>query len=48
MRAAPDPERMLMEFLQTTYDAAANLSRWDRAMLECPSGEPGRPRSTDG
>jgi uncharacterized protein DUF5996 len=47
VRAAPDPEQTLMEFLQTTYEAAANLSRWDRATLECPSGEPGRPRPTE-
>jgi hypothetical protein len=47
VRTAPDPERTLMEFLQTTYNAAADLGRWDRAMLECPSGEPGRPRPTD-
>jgi hypothetical protein len=44
VRAARDPERMLMEFLRTTYDAAADLGRWDRAALECPLGEPGRPR----
>jgi hypothetical protein len=47
MRAAPDPERALMEFLQSAYAAAADLGRWDRATLECPSGEPGRPRPTD-
>src|SRR5208282_5716962 len=28
-----------MEFLQTTYDAAADLGRWDRGALECPLGE---------
>ena len=44
VRTARDPERTLMEFLQTTYDAAADLGRWDRAALECPFGEPGRPR----
>ena len=44
MRAAPDPERALMEFLQSTYEAAADLGRWDRAALECALGEPGRPR----
>ena len=45
MRTAPDPERALMEFLQSTHDAAANLGRWDRDALECALGEPGRPRS---
>ena len=44
MRAAPDPERALMEFLQSTYEAAADLGRWDRAALECALGEPGQPR----
>jgi uncharacterized protein DUF5996 len=44
VRAAPDPERVLMEFLHSTYDAAADLGRWDRAALECPIGEAGRPR----
>ena len=34
VRAAADPERMLGEFLQSTYDAAADLARWDRATLE--------------
>jgi Family of unknown function (DUF5996) len=47
VRTAPDPERTLLEFLQSTYDAAADLGRWDRTMLECPSGEPGRPRPTE-
>ncbi|HEY1943119.1 MAG TPA: DUF5996 family protein [Roseiarcus sp.] len=44
VRTARNPRRALMEFLQTTYDAAADLGRWDRAGLECPLGEPGRPR----
>ncbi len=33
-RAAPDPDRAIAEFLRTTYDAAADLGRWDRAALE--------------
>ncbi len=44
MRRAPDPERALMDFLQSTYAAAADLGRWDRANLECPLGEAGTPR----
>ena len=44
MRTAPDPARALMDFLQSTYEAAANLGHWDRAALECEFGEPGRPR----
>jgi hypothetical protein len=34
VRAAADPARMLMAFFQTSYDAAADLARWDRAALE--------------
>ena len=34
VRNSPSPERMLMEFLQTTYDAAATLASWDRDALE--------------
>jgi hypothetical protein len=44
VRTAPDPEGALMEFLQSTYEAAANLGHWDRAALECELGEAGRPR----
>jgi hypothetical protein len=34
MRSAPDPDATLMEFLQTTYEAGANLAKWDRVSLE--------------
>ncbi|HEX7830926.1 MAG TPA: DUF5996 family protein [Thermoanaerobaculia bacterium] len=34
VRASSDPEGMLMEFLQSTYEAAANLLKWDRKALE--------------
>ena len=34
VRKADDPEAMLLNFLQSTYDAAAELGRWDRAALE--------------
>jgi len=44
VRTASDPEAALMEFLQSTYDAAASLGKWDRANLECELGEPRRPR----
>jgi hypothetical protein len=44
VRTAPDSGRALMEFLQSTYDAAADLGRWDRAELECAPGVPRRPR----
>ena len=35
VRTAADPDDALMRFLQTTYQAAADLGRWDRAALEC-------------
>lgn len=41
---ARDPDAALMEFLTTTYEAAASLGKWDRAALECPLGVPGVPR----
>ncbi|HEY2049857.1 MAG TPA: DUF5996 family protein [Caulobacteraceae bacterium] len=44
LRLLPDPETALLDFLQSTYDAAADLGRWDRAALDCPLGEVGRPR----
>jgi hypothetical protein len=34
VRIAPDPDRELLDFLQSTYEAAATASRWDRAALE--------------
>ena len=34
VRAAGDPGRMLGEFLQSAYDVAADLARWDRSALE--------------
>jgi hypothetical protein len=40
VRTGSDPERALMDFLQSTYDAAADLGRWDRAALECAVGKP--------
>ncbi len=44
VRTAPDPETALMEFLTSTYEAAAGSGQWDRAALECPMGVPRRPR----
>ncbi|MEV6796332.1 DUF5996 family protein [Streptomyces sp. NPDC051320] len=34
VRTADDPDRALLEFLQSTYEAAADLARWDRNALE--------------
>jgi Family of unknown function (DUF5996) len=34
VREAESPDDTLLEFLQTTYEAAANMGKWDRAALE--------------
>ena len=34
VRQAADPDEALLEFLQSTYEAAADLAHWDRAELE--------------
>jgi len=34
VKAAADPEAMLLRFFEQTYDAAADLAKWDRASLE--------------
>lgn len=34
VRTAADPDRAVLEFLHTTYEAAAERGRWDRAALE--------------
>jgi Family of unknown function (DUF5996) len=34
VRLAPSPDDALLTFLQTTYEAAANLGGWDRKSLE--------------
>ncbi len=45
VREASDPERILLNFLESTYDIAARLADWDRASLDCPRGPIGIPRS---
>ena len=44
VRQAEDPDEVLLDFLQTTYEAAADAAGWDRATLECPPGRPRVPR----
>ena len=34
VRAAKSPDEMLLDFAQSTYDAASTLGKWDRAALE--------------
>jgi len=44
VRSAARPDEVLLEFLQSTYEAAADAAKWDRAALECAMGQPGLPR----
>jgi hypothetical protein len=37
VRQADAPDEMLLAFLQSTYETAANLGKWDRAALESAS-----------
>ncbi len=45
VRRAADPGAALLEFLQSTYEAAAVSANWDRAGLECAVGQRGVPRA---
>jgi hypothetical protein len=40
VRTAAQPDQALLEFLQSTYAAAANAANWDRDALECAPGQP--------
>ena len=37
VRTSASPDATLMAFLQSTYDAAADLGHWDRHALERPA-----------
>lgn len=39
VRTAAAPDTALLDFAQSTYDAAADLARWNRAELDRPRGE---------
>ena len=41
VRIDAQPEQALLDFLQSTYEAAANAAKWDREALECAPGKPG-------
>jgi Family of unknown function (DUF5996) len=45
VRRAQNPDGALLDFLQSTYEAAANAGQWDRAALECSFGQAGVPRA---
>ena len=40
VRAAADPDQALLDFLQSSYEAAAISAKWDRDALECDPGQP--------
>ena len=41
VRTAAQPDQALLDFLQSTYEAAADAAKWDRDALECVPGQPG-------
>jgi hypothetical protein len=47
VRTSADPDATLLAFLQTTYDAAADLGRWNRPTLEYVPVEGARPPRDD-
>lgn len=47
VQSAANPDAALMEFLVSTYDAAADLGRWDRDLLDCLPGRRGQVRPHD-
>jgi hypothetical protein len=42
VRSRTDPDAALLAFLQSSYEAAANLAHWERSRLERPQGQFGR------
>jgi hypothetical protein len=44
VRTAAAPEALLLDFLSSSYAAAAETGGWERAQLECPFGVPGQVR----
>jgi hypothetical protein len=47
VQSSVDPDGDLLAFLVSTYEAAADLGEWDRALLECPHGQPRQVRPPD-
>ena len=47
VRTAADPDKALLDFLQSTYEAAAIAANWDRDALECQFGRPGLVREME-
>ncbi len=46
MRTASNPDELLLNFAQSTYEAAATLAKWDRLALEHEGSWPGHDHST--
>lgn len=47
VQSAADPDAALIAFLESTYEAAADLGGWDRDLLECATGKPRKVRPVD-
>ncbi|MGI9360479.1 MAG: DUF5996 family protein, partial [Parasphingorhabdus sp.] len=47
VQMSEDGDAALLSFLESTYEAAADLGRWDRDMLECRTGRPAIVRPSD-
>ncbi|MEP6915959.1 MAG: DUF5996 family protein [Acidobacteriota bacterium] len=45
VRTADSPDATLLAFLESTYAAAADAARWDRAALDCEDPRPTQPSS---
>lgn len=48
VRSAAEPAEALLEFLTSSYEAAAERGTWDRERLECPLGRARVPREVAG
>lgn len=46
VRTAPDPDKALLDFLQFTYEAAADRGSWDRSALQADPSRLGSPTLT--
>jgi len=44
-RNAQNTDALILDFLQATYNAAADFGKWDRAGLDCAMGVPNKPRA---
>ncbi len=45
VRSTDSPDETLLAFLESSYEAAADLGKWDRDALECARGQPRVPRA---